>query len=104
MFGMAMRGKIAIEERKSPGPWATAAGQKITMPLLSSGWETADTFEPGWDTVFRGVKFVVDYGLAHRNLESFTATGIASSSLSGPASSHALAAVVDVNGREEIFF
>jgi transposase len=38
--------------------------------------ETADIFETSWDTVFRAVKFVVDYGLAHRNLEGVTELGV----------------------------
>lgn len=38
--------------------------------------ETAEIFETSWDTVFRAVKFVVEYGLAHRNLEGVTEIGI----------------------------
>ncbi len=38
--------------------------------------ETADIFETSWDTVFRAVNFVVDYGLAHRNLEGVTEIGV----------------------------
>ncbi len=38
--------------------------------------ETADIFETSWDTVFRAVKFVVDYGLAHRNLDGVTEIGV----------------------------
>jgi transposase len=38
--------------------------------------ETADIFETSWDTVFRAVQFVVDYGLAHRNLEGVTELGV----------------------------
>ena len=38
--------------------------------------ETADIFETSWDTVFRAVKFVVDYGLTHRNLEGVTEIGV----------------------------
>ena len=38
--------------------------------------ETADIFETSWDTVFRAVKFVVDYGLAHRSLEGITEIGV----------------------------
>lgn len=38
--------------------------------------ETADIFETSWDTVFRAVKFVVDYGLAHRNLNGVTEIGV----------------------------
>ena len=38
--------------------------------------ETADIFETSWDTVFRAVQFVVDYGLTHRNLEGVTEIGV----------------------------
>jgi transposase len=38
--------------------------------------ETADIFETSWDTVFRAVKFVVDYGLAHRTLNGVTEIGV----------------------------
>ncbi len=38
--------------------------------------ETADIFETSWDTVFRAVKSVVDYGLAHRSLEGVTEIGV----------------------------
>ena len=38
--------------------------------------ETADIFETSWDTVFRAVKFIVDYGLAHRDLEGVTEIGV----------------------------
>ena len=36
----------------------------------------ADIFETSWDTVFRAVKFVVDHGLAHRNLDGVTEIGV----------------------------
>jgi len=38
--------------------------------------ETAEIFETSWDTVFRAVKFVVDYGLMHRSLEGVTEVGV----------------------------
>ena len=38
--------------------------------------ETADIFETSWDTVFRAVKSVVDYGLARRNLDGVTGIGV----------------------------
>ena len=38
--------------------------------------ETADIFETSWDTVFRAVKFIVDYGLTHRSLEGVTEIGV----------------------------
>jgi transposase len=41
-----------------------------------SGKETAEVFETSWDTVFRAVKFIVEYGLAHRNLEGVTEIGV----------------------------
>lgn len=38
--------------------------------------ETADIFETSWDTVFRAVQFVVNYGLAHRNMDGVTEIGV----------------------------
>lgn len=38
--------------------------------------ETADIFETSWDTVFRAVKVIVDYGLARRSLEGVTEIGV----------------------------
>jgi len=38
--------------------------------------ETADIFKTSWDSVFRAVQFVVDYGLANRNLDSVTEIGV----------------------------
>jgi hypothetical protein len=38
--------------------------------------ETADIFETSWITMFRAVKFVVDYGLTHRNLEGVMEIGV----------------------------
>jgi len=38
--------------------------------------EVAGIFETSWDTVFRSVKFVVDYGLAHRSLDGVTEIGV----------------------------
>ena len=38
--------------------------------------EVAHVFETSWDTVFRAVTSVVDYGLAHRSLEGVTEIGV----------------------------
>ena len=38
--------------------------------------ETADIFETSWDTVFRAVKFVVNYGLTHRSMDGVTEIGV----------------------------
>jgi len=38
--------------------------------------ETADIFRTSWDSVFRAVQFVVDYGLANRNLDGVTEIGV----------------------------
>jgi transposase len=38
--------------------------------------EVAHIFETSWDTVFRAVTYVVDYGLAHRSLEGVTEVGV----------------------------
>lgn len=38
--------------------------------------ETADIFKTSWDSVFRAVRFVVDYGLVNRNLDGVTEIGV----------------------------
>jgi transposase len=38
--------------------------------------ETADIFETSWDTVFRAVNFVVEFGLSHRSLDGVTEIGV----------------------------
>jgi transposase len=38
--------------------------------------ETASCFHTSWDTVCRSVKWVVDFGLKHRDLENITAIGV----------------------------
>ncbi len=38
--------------------------------------ETAGIFSTSWDNVFRSVKWVVMYGLSHRNLDGITAIGV----------------------------
>jgi len=65
-------------------PWGYGKERMtISYQVYLSRWakrlswkETADIFETSWDTVFRAVQFVVDYGLAHRNLEGVTEIGI----------------------------
>lgn len=38
--------------------------------------EVARSFRTRWDTVYRSVQYVVDYGLAHRRLDQVTALGV----------------------------
>jgi len=38
--------------------------------------ETASVFETSWDTVARAVRFVVEYGLAHRDMEGIEKLGV----------------------------
>lgn len=38
--------------------------------------ETADVFKTSWETVYRSVAWVVEYGLQHRSLEGVTAIGV----------------------------
>ena len=38
--------------------------------------ETAACFHSNWDTVCRSVKWVVDFGLKHRDLDGITAIGV----------------------------
>ncbi len=65
-------------------PWAYGKERTtIAYQVFLARWakrlswqETARVFETNWDTVFRAVKFVVDYGLAHRSLEGVTEIGV----------------------------
>ncbi len=65
-------------------PWAYGKERMtFSYQVYLSRWakrlswkETADIFETSWDTVFRAVKFVVDYGLAHRSLDGVTEIGV----------------------------
>lgn len=43
---------------------------------LLSWKQTAASFHTSWDMVCRSVKWVVDYGLTHRNLDGITALGV----------------------------
>ena len=38
--------------------------------------EVADTFQTSWDSVFRSVRYVVEFGLKHRNLADIEAIGV----------------------------
>lgn len=65
-------------------PWAQGKERTtVSYQVFLSRWakrlswqETARVFETSWDTVFRAVKFVVDYGLAHRSLDGITEIGV----------------------------
>jgi len=65
-------------------PWAEGKSP-VTKPfaLFLARWakrlswkETAKSFCTTWDTVFRSVKQIVEYGLKHRQLDGITAIGI----------------------------
>jgi transposase len=65
-------------------PWADGKSHITSaFQLFLARWarklswkETAESFCTSWDTVFRSVKAIVAYGLAHRNLENVTAIGV----------------------------
>ena len=65
-------------------PWAEGKHHTTNaFCLFLSQWakhlswkQTARQFHTSWDTVFRSVKSVVDYGLLHRCLDKITAIGI----------------------------
>ncbi|MDB4609675.1 ISL3 family transposase [Verrucomicrobia bacterium] len=65
-------------------PWAYGKERMtISYQVYLSRWakrlswkETAAIFETSWDTVYRAVQFVVDYGLAHRSLDGVTEIGV----------------------------
>jgi len=65
-------------------PWAEGKSP-VTKPfaLFLARWarrlswkETAESFCTTWDTVFRSVKQIVEYGMKHRNLNGITAIGV----------------------------
>jgi len=65
-------------------PWAEGKSP-VTKPfaLFLARWarklswkETAESFCTTWDTVFRSVKQIVEYGLKHRQLDGITAIGV----------------------------
>ena len=65
-------------------PWAEGKHHTTNaFRLFLSQWakhlswkQTAKQFHTSWDTVFRSVQWVVDYGLFHRCLDGITAIGI----------------------------
>jgi len=65
-------------------PWAVGKEHQTTSyKVFLARWarrlswkETAGIFETSWDSVFRAVKYVVEYGLAHRSLEGIRQVGI----------------------------
>lgn len=65
-------------------PWAEG-NSHCTKPyeLFLARWarklswkEVANSFNTSWDTVFRCVERIVDYGMKHRNLDGITAIGV----------------------------
>ena len=65
-------------------PWADGKHRSCNaFRLFLSRWakrlswsETAEAFQTSWDTVYRSVEWVVDYGLKHRNLDNIEAIGV----------------------------
>lgn len=65
-------------------PWAYGKERMtISYQIYLARWakrlswkETADIFKTSWDTVYRAVRFVVEYGLANRNLDGITEIGV----------------------------
>jgi transposase len=65
-------------------PWSYGKDRMtFSYQIFLSRWakrlswkEAASIFETSWDTVFRAVEFVVDYGLAHRSLDGVTEIGV----------------------------
>ena len=65
-------------------PWSHGKERTtLSYQLFLSRWakrlswlETAKVFETSWDSVFRAVKMVVDYGLVHRDLEGISEIGV----------------------------
>jgi transposase len=65
-------------------PWADGKSQLTkAYQLFLAQWakklswkEVADTFGTSWEKVFRSVKYVVEYGLKHRDLSDIEAIGV----------------------------
>lgn len=65
-------------------PWATGKDQMTsTYKVFLARWakrlswqETANIFKTSWQSVFRAVTYVVEYGLAHRNLDDVEQIGV----------------------------
>jgi len=65
-------------------PWAVGKEhQTTTYKVFLARWarrlswkETAGIFKTSWDSVFRAVKYVVEYGLAHQSLDGIKQLGI----------------------------
>ena len=65
-------------------PWAYGKERTtISYQVYLARWarrlswkETAEIFRTSWDSVYRAVRFVVHFGLAHRNLENVTEIGV----------------------------
>ena len=65
-------------------PWADGKNQLTNaFRLFLSNWakrlcwkDTAEIFGTSWNSVYRSVKWVVDFGLKHRSLKGITALGI----------------------------
>jgi transposase len=65
-------------------PWADGKSHTTkAFELFLAQWarklswqETARCFKTCWDTVYRSVKTIVEYGLAHRNLDGIEAIGV----------------------------
>lgn len=65
-------------------PWSEGKEHMTkTYMIFLSRWakrlswkETAEIFHTSWDSVFRAVKYVVAYGLAHRNLDNIEQIGV----------------------------
>ncbi len=65
-------------------PWAYGKEQMtFSYQVYLAKWakrlswkETADIFLTSWDSVFRAVQYVVEYGLANRNLDGVTEIGV----------------------------
>lgn len=65
-------------------PWAEGKSQTTkAYQIFLAGWakklawsDVAKSFKSSWDTVYRSVKMVVEYGLEHRDLNGVTAIGV----------------------------
>ncbi len=73
-------GRVVVERV----PWSTGKHHLTDIyrcflarwARMLSWTEVARSFRTSWDQVYRSVRYVVDYGLAHRRLDQVTALGV----------------------------
>ena len=67
----------AIPWSEGKRPWTRAMMVFLARWARRMSWkETAECFRVSWDSVYRSVQWIVEWGLAHRELRGITAIGV----------------------------